>query len=204
MPDDHFAVYKAVTSFSEVDRYKAFNKFRIPLNSRPPRNRTRICTPRQFREKVAGKLTRQNSGLVKGIGIPQGSPLSPLLSNMYMANFDLAMQKWAESVGGMYWRYCDDILVVAPRKSTAIIDRTGQVTVSGTVEAEHQEDSLLFPWINIVKSAAAISWVHVRWERRYGAFVFYPSVPPQAESGSATVSISQATRVGCFLFKCTI
>ena len=47
-------------------------------------------------------------------GIPQGTSLSPLLSNMYMANLDSAMHTWASSLSGKYWRYCDDILIVIP------------------------------------------------------------------------------------------
>ena len=46
--------------------------------------------------------------------IPQGTSLSPLLSNMYMADLDLAMHDWITSLSGRYWRYCDDILVVIP------------------------------------------------------------------------------------------
>ena len=123
LPDDHFAVYEAITCYSEVERHKAYNTFRIPLNTQFKHVRKRICTPSQFRAKIAGKLTRQNPGLVNGCGVPQGSPLSPLLSNMYMANFDLSMYNWAKSVGGSYWRYCDDILIVVPRPITEMVKR---------------------------------------------------------------------------------
>ena len=121
LPADHFAVYKAITRFGVVDRYKAYNAFRIPLNTRSARKR--ICTPNQFRAKVAGKLIQSNPGLPDGIGIPQGSSLSPLLSNMYMAKLDLSFHKWVASIGGAYWRYCDDILVVAPCSTAKIIER---------------------------------------------------------------------------------
>ena len=123
LPDDHFAVFKATTCYGEVDRHKAYNAFHIPLNTQVAHNRRRICTPCQFRAKIAGRLTRENPGLWRGVGIPQGSPLSPLLSNMYMANFDLSMHEWTTAIGGTYWRYCDDILVVAPVPNTEIIER---------------------------------------------------------------------------------
>ncbi len=117
LPKDHYAVYKAVTRYSVVERHKIYNLFGIRMFSR--RNRSdqplRLCTPQQFREKVlARNLVKSNPGLPQGIGIPQGSQLSPLLSNMYMADLDLAMHELSNSVGGAYWRYCDDILLVMP------------------------------------------------------------------------------------------
>ena len=73
----------------------------------------RICTPREFREKVVPRgLVTPNPH--NGIGIPQGTSLSPLLSNMYMSDLDLTMSSWIRSFGGRYWRYCDDILIVVP------------------------------------------------------------------------------------------
>ena len=32
-----------------------------------------------------------------------------------MADLDLAMHQWITSLGGRYWRYCDDILIVVPQ-----------------------------------------------------------------------------------------
>ena len=40
--------------------------------------------------------------------------MSAVLSNIYMLTFDEVMSGWANSVGGLYRRYCDDIMVVVP------------------------------------------------------------------------------------------
>ena len=115
LPDDHYAVFKAVTKYSVVPLYKVYNLFgiRISGNLGGPCAPERICTPREFREKVIprGLVTSHRH---KGVGIPQGTSVSPLLSNMYMADLDLAMSAWLASLGGKYWRYCDDILMVVP------------------------------------------------------------------------------------------
>ena len=113
LPSDHYAVYKAMTRYSFVEQHKAYNQFKIRLSGRLNRANSprRLCTPKEFREKI---VTR---GLIQrgpSKGIPQGTSLSPLLSNMYLADLDLAMHDLVTSLGGKYWRYCDDILVVIP------------------------------------------------------------------------------------------
>lgn len=52
---------------------------------------------------------------VNPYGIPQGSSMSALLSNIYMIPFDLKIKKLAEEVGGMYRRYSDDIIFVCSK-----------------------------------------------------------------------------------------
>ncbi|WP_233458137.1 reverse transcriptase domain-containing protein [Arsenophonus endosymbiont of Apis mellifera] len=47
-------------------------------------------------------------------GIPQGSPISALLSNIYMLNFDIEMNNYVSLLGGVYFRYCDDMLFIVP------------------------------------------------------------------------------------------
>jgi hypothetical protein len=55
-------------------------------------------------------------------GIPQGSPISALLSNIYMMEFDEQISKYVKAYGGSYLRYCDDILLILPgsKESEAI------------------------------------------------------------------------------------
>ncbi len=46
----------------------------------------------------------------KNIGIPQGSPISGLLANMYMIDFDLAMKSFFPDI--FYRRYSDDLVFI--------------------------------------------------------------------------------------------
>lgn len=65
------------------------------------------------------KEQKRKEGFLKvnrqGVGIPQGLPVSAVLSNIYMTEFDAQLGSWVESVGGFYRRYCDDLIVVLPR-----------------------------------------------------------------------------------------
>jgi Reverse transcriptase (RNA-dependent DNA polymerase) len=75
-----------------------------------------LCTGRNFRQKIAGgdgskSLVNVN---LKTYGIPQGSSISDLLANMYLLNFDCAVHKILDDLGGSYLRYSDDILLIAP------------------------------------------------------------------------------------------
>jgi len=51
-----------------------------------------------------------------GIGIPQGNPLSPLLSNIYLADFDKFMRDQNKSIV----RYADDFIVLFGTKDEAL------------------------------------------------------------------------------------
>ncbi len=49
-------------------------------------------------------------------GIPQGSPISALLSNIYMLEFDVLVKEKIMECKGSYFRYCDDILCIIPNE----------------------------------------------------------------------------------------
>lgn len=111
LPDDHYAVFKAVTRFARVERELAFEAFGIGLRRRESWYGP-LCTPEEFRRNIRGGnlITANNSGR----GIPQGSPISALLSNIYMMELDETLQRVAENDGGIYRRYSDDILLLGP------------------------------------------------------------------------------------------
>lgn len=111
LPHDHYAVFKSLTKYSSVNKDKLYDTLKISKHN-PKFCRDKICSPYDFREIVRKK------GLIvtnkSNIGIPQGSPISALLSNIYMLNFDIDMNNYAQSIGGHYYRYCDDMLFIVP------------------------------------------------------------------------------------------
>jgi hypothetical protein len=130
LPPDHFSVFNAVTRFSWIDRDKLYERLGY-LAMEPTRNggiRKRslvsrsevprqLCSSQVFRDTVAkksasgGSLICQNT---KCFGIPQGAPISDVLANVYLIDFDTEMSAYARSVGGHYFRYSDDILILVP------------------------------------------------------------------------------------------
>lgn len=63
----------------------------------------------------AESLQRDGEIVKKSVGIWQGSGIAPVLSNIYLKNFDYEMSKKAK----FYVRYSDDILAVAEEKDSA-------------------------------------------------------------------------------------
>jgi RNA-directed DNA polymerase len=109
---DHFAVFRALTKHASVDRDRVFKSLGISVNNPRSNNRKRICTPLDFRTKVRGqKLVIVND---EKFGIPQGTAISAMLSNLYMIDFDAAAEAFVKNNSGRYMRYCDDILFIMP------------------------------------------------------------------------------------------
>ena len=75
--------------------------------------RVRFCSPKGFREHVVPHI-RIGSKDNPNTGIPQGSPMSGLLSNIYMIDFDVKAKQFAVERNGSYMRYCDDLLCTIP------------------------------------------------------------------------------------------
>lgn len=122
LPDDHFAVFKAITRYAVVDRKEVLEALgylnadgrRQDPGARLPKQ---LCDGEEFRDKIAGggkgghSLIKRNS---HPYGIPQGAPLSDVLANLYLIDFDAKVLEWVEQMGGFYRRYSDDLLVVIP------------------------------------------------------------------------------------------
>jgi hypothetical protein len=147
LPADHFKVFKAVTRYSIVERHKVYNKLGLPLRRSHKRARTvqRLCTPAQFRNKiVVSGLVQPSAGSALGIGIPQGTSLSPLLPNMYLSDLDVEMHGLVTRCGGRYWRYCDDILIVLPKGSSdAILVELDRCLASLELSRSHEKTQQL-------------------------------------------------------------
>jgi CRISPR-associated protein Cas1 len=65
----------------------------------------------------------------EGIGLPQGSPLSPLLSNLYLDDLDDAAQEAAFGPGVRLVRYADDFVLLCrtEERARAVLHRVDQV-----------------------------------------------------------------------------
>lgn len=111
LPDDHYAIYKAMTRFQFVEEEK-FVAHIGEAEFKARKKKRRLTNPDQFRtEVIGGNLCSKNA---EKFGIPQGSPLSAVLSNLYMLSADELLNSFAQSRGGIYRRYCDDLLFALP------------------------------------------------------------------------------------------
>lgn len=126
LPEDHHNVYKSLTRISFVEYYKVLKEFGIK-NQNKLRGKKHIsfCNDiEEFKKRIQAK------GLIKEhpyhkpakpgskkkleyLGIPQGTPISAFLSNLYMFEFDKMMyEEIVVKRGGLYRRYSDDIVVI--------------------------------------------------------------------------------------------
>ena len=140
LPDDHLNIYKSLTKYCYIDlkevcyyvnkdkkkpclqvncvkcNKKIYKKIPKILFKNAENFRSFKDWYKKFYKDTEHKKFHRNEGFYapKPYGIPQGSAMSALLSNIYMIPFDSAMKRLAEDVGGLYRRYCDDIMFICP------------------------------------------------------------------------------------------
>ena len=116
LPPDHYAVFKSLTQYRWVDLSEALTALEFKgENGRlliPKKEQLQLCSPEEFRSKIAdADLIQKNDN---DYGIPQGAPLSDVLANLYLLEFDKTILNWVQAKGGYYRRYSDDILIILP------------------------------------------------------------------------------------------
>ncbi len=114
---DFYAVFKNITRFAtwNLEDLLQINKFENTrqgvrtLNQRP-----QVLTPDQF------KLLKKDyiNPHAEPFGIPQGSPISAILSNIYMLDFDKKLRQFTDENSGLYMRYSDDFIVILPGRDS--------------------------------------------------------------------------------------
>lgn len=129
LPKDWYAVIKSLMKYSYVEIGKLIN---LNTFANEELNIDYYLASESKKKKMIkefNKLTRaiemkewNNLRKKKGIinrnkndfGIPQGSPMSALLSNIYMIDFDLELYEYTQTKKGLYRRYSDDFIIILP------------------------------------------------------------------------------------------
>lgn len=112
LPSDHFKVFKSITSYSkmELTDLLRLNGLEDTKSGRKKLNgMARVLTPEQFKENRS--LIQKHK---EPYGIPQGSPISGILANVYMLDVDKQINDVVRELGGMYIRYSDDFMIILP------------------------------------------------------------------------------------------
>ncbi|HYM36434.1 MAG TPA: reverse transcriptase domain-containing protein, partial [Steroidobacteraceae bacterium] len=104
---DWYQVFKFVTKFHFLEKRELLGHptFAGRFDQKGPVPIGTIAEIKEAGVKVYSNLNPK-------AGIPQGTPISASLSNLYMVDFDLATKGYCDSIGALYRRYSDDILVV--------------------------------------------------------------------------------------------
>lgn len=135
LPLDHYNVFKTLTRIKYVEGEQLFNSYQrtmivergIPNDSEKKEfKRVKIGKSHYFKEKCAvaycekDEFLKNNLNLIvsknNSKGIPQGSPISATLANVYMLDFDQIVFNEVNSIGGFYQRYSDDLIVICEQK----------------------------------------------------------------------------------------
>lgn len=136
LPDDHYNVFSSLTNIRFVNSRDLFDYYqdKIFVETGKPNNSKRrikkrktIKSSKYLKEKNAiaycdkkeflkNNLNLIQSRKVKDRGIPQGSPISATLANIYMLDFDREVFERVSDIYGFYQRYSDDLIIVCEQQ----------------------------------------------------------------------------------------
>ena len=109
LPEDHYKVFRSITKYAYVN-----------LETLKKEILDQGASDSKFSSSLEMLKILRKKGLIvqypEKFGIPQGTPISCVLSNLYMYDFDLAVSLMVKNIDGLYRRYSDDIIIVCNKK----------------------------------------------------------------------------------------
>ena len=133
LPIDQYKIYRTLTKYSYVNKNSILKHFSINLNKLKKQKVYWQSLLDLIPDDIAGKSFKEKFNLLRRKkliisikpkydddgsvffkGIPQGSAMSALLSNIYLIDFDEYLRELELKFGFNYRRYCDDLIVVCP------------------------------------------------------------------------------------------
>lgn len=189
LPDDWYAVYKNITQYSTWDLVSILkingllNKEELKLINQPKydivytkakilNKQDCVLTKKQFKENSKTCIQANKSGT----GIPQGSNIGAVLSNVYMIEFDELINNYIKDLNGLYLRYCDDFIVVVPKndKTTfkSVIEFVNERIKDTKKLTIQHEKSKVYRYQNQVITISHKDYKNVKASIDYLGFVF--------------------------------
>lgn len=119
LSDDWYSIYKYVTNYVwwELESLLKIGGFKNNQKGIKAFNaQKRAISLSDFKKYKKSKEYRKSNWYKNetGKGIPQGTAISALLSNVYMMDFDVEISRLVDSIGGFYNRYSDDFIIILP------------------------------------------------------------------------------------------
>lgn len=139
LPLDQYKVFRSLTKYSYVNYASLLKHFNINLKKLEKEQRKKYKGKKRvpkgyqslldlvpndingasfhdkmelLRKKKLVTINRNKDRSLSKNGIPQGSAMSALLSNIYLAEFDREIFEKGLNEGFVYRRYCDDLLII--------------------------------------------------------------------------------------------
>ncbi|WP_240332516.1 reverse transcriptase domain-containing protein [Bacillus anthracis] len=146
LPKDIYKIYKSITQFSYVNKFDIdeflTRKYGDELLKQKKKDGSlsRIMNPKEYRKFKQTKKMYKNK---KPFGIPQGSGMSAVCSNIHLIHFDRELKNWAELRNGLYRRYCDDLILVIPETEITLDKVSSLKDEIISIVEKYKEDGLI-------------------------------------------------------------
>lgn len=159
LPDDHYTIYKNLVNYKYVEERELFNRFKHNLiverflpndTSKTILKRKKVkkffnmrhenvvafCDKNEFFNEAVDLIkTGQPYDKSKRKGIPQGTPISATLANIYMLDFDEKIYSETISRNAYYQRYSDDVIIIC--------DQEDEVYFKDLIQKEIEDEAKL-------------------------------------------------------------
>lgn len=118
LPKDWFNVFKSVTKYGFVEKKIAEDYFGDEGFLRHQGHKKFISKNKLFSDFREFNKIESNNDM--GRGVPQGVPISAVMSNVYTIKFDQEIKAVVEKNNGIYRRYSDDFIIVIPKSISGV------------------------------------------------------------------------------------